>query len=147
LHLFALLRSICRPPNQKLGLRETDARVKLIRDTSYRITVTVLIFPFVVLVACSDERSPSPVVGELAGIQHEVLSHCGVVSTWFDGQLWLADPPLGDHNPPPGWDENRTSGRFVKLSETRAEFRTAGGSTATFRLAPEGAKDPNEGCE
>ncbi|MFA6299270.1 MAG: hypothetical protein WCS84_16915 [Nocardioides sp.] len=76
-----------------------------------------------------------------------VPSHCGVVSVTVDGQLWLADPPLGDHNPPPGWDENETSGSWVVLGPDRAEFRGDQGQRASFRRAAPGTPDPNTGCE
>lgn len=76
-----------------------------------------------------------------------VTSHCGVVSVIVDGQLWLADPPLGDHNPPPGWDENETSGSWVLLGPNRAEFRGDQGQRASFRRADPGTPDPNAGCE
>ena len=80
-------------------------------------------------------------------MRHTLEVHCGVASTWFDGKLWLADPPLGGHNPPTGWDENRVMGEFVVTSERSAEFRGDASERATFRLAPVGATDPNEGCE
>lgn len=76
-----------------------------------------------------------------------VTSHCGVVSVTVDGQLWLADPPLGDHNPPPGWDENETSGSWVLLGPDRAEFRGDQGQRASFLRADPGIPDPNAGCE
>jgi hypothetical protein len=76
-----------------------------------------------------------------------VPSHCGVLSVTVDGQLWLADPPLGDHNPPVGWDENETQGLFFQSGPRRGEFRSGAGQNATFRLAAPGTRDPNSGCE
>ena len=90
--------------------------------------------------------SPSPTSGA-PGTRVEVYSHCGVVSLTVRGRLWLADPPLGDHNPPPGWDENETRGRFVVVGPGRAEFHGDGGQRARFRLAPPGTADPLAGCE
>lgn len=83
------------------------------------------------------------------GIPHVVRTHCGVLSTTVAGVLWLADPPMGDrdHNPPPGWDENETSGTFVQLTQDNAVFKTNTGQVERFRRAPTGAKDPYEGCE
>jgi hypothetical protein len=89
----------------------------------------------------------TPVELARSGVRVTVPSHCGVLSVTVDGQLWLADPPLGDHNPPPGWDENETSGRWVVIGPGRAEFRGEQGQRASFRQAPVGAKDPNAGCE
>lgn len=76
-----------------------------------------------------------------------VPSHCGVTSVTVNGQLWLADPPLGGHNPPAGWDENETLGYFVVTGADRAEFYGDGGQRAQFRLAPAGSDDPGTGCE
>lgn len=76
-----------------------------------------------------------------------VPSHCGVHSVTVDGRLWLADPPLGDHNPPPGWDENETVGVLVRTGPRRAVFEGDGGQRASFERAPRGTEDPYAGCE
>lgn len=76
-----------------------------------------------------------------------VPSHCGVLSVTVDGHLWLAAPPLGDHNPPPGWDENETTGVLIKTGPRRAVFKGDGGQRAFFRRAPLDAENPNAGCE
>lgn len=96
------------------------------------------------------EDEPVPCATDTAsgsGVRVSVPSHCGVLSVTVDGELWLADPPLGDHNPPAGWDENQTPGRFLQTGPRRAEFHGDAGQTATFRLAPPSATDPNSGCE
>ena len=64
-----------------------------------------------------------------------------------DGQLWLADPPLGDHNPPQGWDENETSGYVVVTRGDQGLFVGDDGQQAKFRRTPGGSVDPNSGCE
>lgn len=89
----------------------------------------------------------TPVELARTGRRVTVPSHCGVLSVTVDGLLWLADPPLGDHNPPPGWDENRTPGRWIVIGADRAEFRGDQGQRASFRRAAPGAVDPNAGCE
>jgi hypothetical protein len=81
------------------------------------------------------------------GIRVAISSHCGVRSAWVKGDLWLASPPLGGHNPPPGWDENETVGSFVITADGRAKFYGDGGQKARFRLASPGSADPNGGCE
>lgn len=81
------------------------------------------------------------------GVRVAIRSHCGVVSLTSKGQLWLADPPLGDHNPPPGWDENVTMGVLVETGAGRAIFEGDGGQRASFQRAPHGVEDPNEPCE
>lgn len=65
-------------------------------------------------------------------------------SVWVGGHLWLASPPLGSHNPPPGWDEKREAGLFV-VKKAWAEFRGDGGQKAHFRRAEPGTVDPNLG--
>lgn len=64
-----------------------------------------------------------------------------------DGVLWLADPPLGDGNPPSGFDQNDTPGWFTQTGQDNAEFRGDSGAIAEFRRAPKGAEDPGKGCE
>jgi len=126
-----------------LALMERAGRVAIVRvdldGHLERVTPAVPVgdgqAPFVLL-------NPPP-----TGVRVTVPSHCGVLSVTVDGRLWLAEPPLGGHNPPPGWDENRTSGLWVVTSPGRAEFRGDQGQRASFRQAPEGAKDPNAGCE
>jgi hypothetical protein len=86
--------------------------------------------------------SSSPV----AGSQVAIHTHCGVLSVIIDGDLWLADPPLGDHNPPAGWGENQTLGSFNKKGSGRAVFVGVGGQRAEFRRAPAGATDPGAEC-
>lgn len=82
-----------------------------------------------------------------AAVRLTVPSHCGVLSVTIDARLWLADPPLGDHNPPPGWAENQTPGHWVVVGPGRAEFRGDRGQRASFRRAAPGTTDPNAGCE
>ena len=125
-----------------LALMERAGRVAIVRvdldGHLERVTPAVPVGdqgPFVLL-------NPPP-----TGVWVTVPSHCGVLSVTVDGRLWLAEPPLGDHNPPPGWGENRTSGLWVVTSPGRAEFHGDLGQRASFRQAPVGAKDPDAGCE
>ena len=73
-------------------------------------------------------------------------TRCGVLSAQVDGTLWIADPPIGDHNPPPGWGENETSGFFI-AGKHRAVFRGEGGQVALFRRARPSEPDPAAHCE
>ena len=77
-----------------------------------------------------------------------LYTHCGVLSAWIDGELWLADPPLtdGSGNPPPGWDNPTDRGTLRKLSRNRAVFRSRSGKIAYFTRAKPGTPDPAEGC-
>lgn len=91
-------------------------------------------------------RRPTP-TPSASGLPISVPSHCGVLSVWVRHRLWVATPALGDHNPPRGWDENETPGRFVVVRRGHAVFRAEGGHTARFRLAEPGEADPSAGCE
>jgi hypothetical protein len=88
----------------------------------------------------------TPAAAASTGLRHTVSSHCGVLSTTVDDVLWLADPPLGDHNPPAGWDENDTPGVFAVQGADVAVFTADTGVTARFVRAPAGTSDPG-GCE
>lgn len=95
----------------------------------------------------SPRESPQASGPSDRGVRVAVPSHCGVLSVTVKGRLWLADPPLGDHNPPPGWDENETMGSLLRTGSGRAVFHGDEGQRASFRLAPLGAEDPNARCE
>lgn len=83
-----------------------------------------------------------------ADYEHSVNAYCGVVSTWFDGRLWLADPslfgtdPAHPLHPPAGWNERETPGMLTLESPTRASFVSDTGMRASFVEAPPGAVDP-----
>jgi hypothetical protein len=81
------------------------------------------------------------------GRRTQLYTHCGVISHFLDGKLWLADPPLGSHSPPDGWDENTTTGTWTETGKGRAVFRADSGKVAHFVAARPGQKDPNKGCE
>jgi hypothetical protein len=91
------------------------------------------------LAGCGEQNEPERRI--------TLYTHCGIVSATVDGQLWLADPPLGEHNPPPGWDQNSETGTWRRLSADRAEFRADERKVAFFVRAAPGTKDPNAGCE
>ncbi len=75
-----------------------------------------------------------------------LATHCGVLSAHVAGTLWIADPPIGDRSPPPGWEENETSG-FFTAGRGRAVFRGEGGQVALFRRAGPSEPDPVANCE
>lgn len=77
-----------------------------------------------------------------------LYTHCGILSAYFDGRLWLADPPLtdGSGNPQAGWGNPADEGTMVLVSADRAEFRSEGGNVARF-VPARGAPDPAAGCE
>ena len=91
---------------------------------------------------------PSPTTAHApTGVPVAISAHCGVRGVRIKGQLWLATPPLGGHNPPPGWGENETHGVFVVTTPGRAVFHGDGGQVARFRQAAEGTRDPGADCE
>lgn len=94
-----------------------------------------------------EDEPTNPAAKKERRIRVSVHSHCGVVSVQVRGVLWLADPPLGDQNPPPGWDENQTPGYLVLTGPRAATFYGDGDQTAHFRRAPAGTPDPGAGCE
>ena len=83
--------------------------------------------------------SPSP--GE---VRLSLGTHCGVVQAEVDGVTWLADPPLGNGNPPGGWGNPQTPGRWRQTSERTALFLADTGVVASF-VRPS-APPPPTGC-
>ncbi|MDA0263475.1 MAG: hypothetical protein O3A93_04945 [Chloroflexi bacterium] len=68
---------------------------------------------------------------------HRLYTHCGIRYADFDGRRWLADPALGDANPPPGWGNPFDPGTIELLAEDRAMFISHSGERAFFIPAPE----------
>lgn len=96
---------------------------------------------------CAITPSDAPHSQPVDASRVTVWTHCGVQSTYVKGELWLADPPLGDHNPPAGWNDPSETGTFTITGTDSAEFRTDSGQTATFVRAAPGADNPNTGCK
>lgn len=65
--------------------------------------------------------------------EYVLLTHCGIQGAQIDGMWWVADPPLGDSNPPPGWGNPVDRGQLTFVSPDRARFDGFG--TAFFRRA------------
>jgi hypothetical protein len=82
-----------------------------------------------------------------SGVWTSLDTHCGVLSADVAGKLWIADPPLGDHSAPPGWDDDETWGHFIPGAEGRAMFRGEDGQVALFRRAKPHEPDPGAECE
>lgn len=68
---------------------------------------------------------------------YDLYTHCGIRSANFDGRRWLADPILGDANPPPGWGNPIDPGTMELVSKDRALFLSHSGESAFFIPAPE----------
>ncbi len=60
------------------------------------------------------ERVEEPPIGPGAEIgksyPYTLYVHCGVLDAYFDGRRWMADPMLGNYNPPPGWTDDDSRG-------------------------------------
>ena len=65
-------------------------------------------------------------------------THCGILSGYFAGRLWRANPPLSDGsgNPPRGWDNPEALGTMRLVSIDLAEFRQNKELVARFTPAP-----------
>lgn len=123
-----------------------------------RVTVGILAVGFAVAIATgacrSDASDPSVAANETSsasdtlGVRHVLRTHCGVLSTTYGGNLWIAEPqrPDGFDDPLTGWGENETVGRLV-VNGSSAEFTAESGVSATFRMARAGETDPATGCE
>jgi hypothetical protein len=96
---------------------------------------------------CAITPASAPKEQSVEATQVTVSTHCGVLSVVATGILWLASPPLGNHNPPRGWDENRETGTLTVTGPGAAEFRTDKDLQASFVRAAPGTPDPNAGCE
>lgn len=72
-----------------------------------------------------------------ARYSHKLYTHCGVRYADFDGRKWLADPFLGEANPPPGWGNPSDPGTMELVSKDRALFLSFSGERAFFIPAPE----------
>lgn len=83
--------------------------------------------------------SPSPGERRLS-----LFTHCGVSDADVDGVHWVADPPLGNGNPPDGWGNPETPGRWRQTGETTALFLADSGVAASFVRAE--SPDTGRGC-
>jgi len=73
---------------------------------------------------------------------YTLYTHCGVRNAEFDGRRWIADPILGDNNPPPGWGNPFDKGSMELVAEDRARFTRSAGLVAEFQPLPEGSEYP-----
>lgn len=98
-----------------------------------------------------DVRVGDEVVGTLevvpaevgAPYRHLLYTHCGIVSTHFDGRLWLPErPPEGSW-----WDENDTPGTLTLQGDGSVEFRADSGPRVRFLAARANTADPGASCE
>jgi hypothetical protein len=97
----------------------------------------------------TSDSHPAPAAGARSkdGVWTALSTGCGVLSATVDGTLWIADPPLGNDGPPPGWGAEETWGHFVPGARGRAMFRGEDGQIALFRRAGPEEADPAADCD
>ena len=70
------------------------------------------------------------------GYPYTLYVHCGIRDARFDGRLWMADPMLGNHNPPPGWTADDSVGIMELVNDDLAVFTAKSGRTIHFKPWP-----------
>ena len=82
------------------------------------------------------ERVEEPPIGPGAEIgksyPYTLYVHCGVRDAYFDGRRWMADPMLGNYNPPPGWTDDDSRGVMELVREDLVVFKSVSGRTINF---------------
>jgi hypothetical protein len=68
--------------------------------------------------------------------------HCGVRDAKFDGRWWMANPMLGDNNPPAGWTRDDVIGEMELVEEDLAVFTAKSGTIIEFIPWPSDVKHP-----
>ena len=77
---------------------------------------------------------------------HQLNTHCGIRSAYFDGRRWIASPILGGLDPPSGWGNPFEYGAMELIAENSARFTSSAGLVAEFRPLAEGEEDPWAAC-
>ena len=77
---------------------------------------------------------------------HQLRTHCGIRSAYFDGRRWIASPILGGLDPPSGWGNPFEYGAMELIAENSARFTSSAGLVAEFRPLAEGEEDPWAAC-
>ena len=77
---------------------------------------------------------------------HQLRTHCGIRTAYFDGRRWIASPVLGGlDRSPPGWRDPDYGPRGLN-AENSARFTSSAGLVAEFRPLAEGEEYPWEPC-
>lgn len=84
------------------------------------------------LCGCSMGDDLSGVPGESGkAVKHELLFHCGIHYTSFEGVEWKARPPIpgipgyvNESNNGQAGSKNSIKGTMIRISETEAQFTT-----------------------
>ena len=67
---------------------------------------------------------------------YTLYAHCGIREARFNGRRWMADPMLGNHNPPPGWTADDSKGIMELVNDDLAVFTAQSGRTIQFKPWP-----------
>ena len=79
------------------------------------------------------ERPPQGPGAEIGNTYpYTLYVHCGVRDAHFDGRVWMADPMLGNYNPPPGWTSDDSRGTIELVRDDLAIFKSVSGRTIEF---------------
>ena len=79
------------------------------------------------------ERPPQGPGAEIGSTYpYTLYVHCGVRDAHFDGRVWMADPMLGNYNPPPGWTSDDSRGTIELVRDDLAIFKSVSGRTIEF---------------
>ena len=109
----------------------TQAPTASLESTAATPTTTPVPMPTV-----DRERVEEPPRGPGAEIgkwyPYTLYVHCGVRDAYFDGRRWMADPMLGNNNPPPGWTADDSRGVMELVREDLAVFKSVSGRTINF---------------
>ena len=79
-------------------------------------------------------QGPGVEVG--TGYPYTLYVHCGIRDARFDGRLWMANPMLGNHNPPPGWTADDSVGTMDLVNDDLAVFTAESGRAIQFKPWP-----------
>ena len=79
------------------------------------------------------ERPPQgPGAGVGDAYPYTLYVHCGVRDARFDGRVWMANPMLGNYNPPWGWTSDDSRGTIELVRDDLAVFKSVRGRTINF---------------
>lgn len=89
--------------------------------------------------ACCDGAMPaSP-----GAVSYDLLTHCGIYYTRFDGHWYYADPP----NPPGHWTNPIDQGTMTVIDQSTIVFTDPAGNRARFTTNPDYPTPAVVGCD
>ncbi len=111
----------------------TEAHELEVRSNAALITPTATPAPMPTVDPSLLERPPQGPGAEIGSTYpYTLYVHCGVRDAHFDGRVWMADPMLGNYNPPPGWTSGDSRGTIELVRDDLAVFKSVSGRTIEF---------------